>query len=903
MLTFLKKFKITLIIIAFIIFVVIIITYYTDFLWYQSLGISQVFLKPLLSELGLKALLWLFGFGFFLVNLLPMGGQFRIKRWPRTSGITELRPHVFHLSKLILGFIALSLSVFWLWALPEMWDKVLLLVNSVPASQVDPILGRDLSYYLFQYPLYSLLSAAFISLLTLTMLVVLIGYGISSAINLAGLRTRLSPKALSHLSILLAIFMLWYALTRGLAMAGLLISPSPALFGAGYTDVKITLPLMQLERILGVLLAVLLFANIRFKKFVYLIGAPALLLIVSFGGGIVAGAVNQFIVSPNQLARETPYLEHHIKATRDAYGLSAIEDIDYPIDTGEISPELIKNNKETIDNIRLLDYRPLKQHYNQNQSLRLYYEFNDIDIDRYQIDVQSRQVMLSVRELNVDSLPDQAQTLINRHFKYTHGYGIVMSPVNKITANGHPTYYLRDIPVKSAVVDIPLTQPDIYFGELTNQFVVVGTATGEFGYTQQAIDKEEIVHYTGNDGVELNLFRRLVYAINFAKPILLFSNEITPDSRILYHRNIVDRVNKIAPFIQLDSNAYPVISDGKVYWIIDGYTTSSNYPYAQPSGPVNYVRNSVKIIVDAYNGDVGIYNFDENDPLIKAWSEVFPDLIKSRADFPQALESHIRYPLDYFNIQSSMLRNYHMTNPRDFYNRENVWEIPREKYGSEEIPVEPYYVTMQLPDSSEAEFILKQPFTPLNRNNMVGWLAARNDGENYGKLQLFSFPRGQLVQGPSQIDAYIDQDPVISQQLSLWSSGGSNVVRGNLLTIPINNKILYVEPLFILSDTGSIPELRRVLLYYNDTLVMESSLDLALTKLFGESKEGPTVPAPSDTPGTPGAPLSLAELAGKINETFLNQEQAAREGRWADYGTYGEQLRELMAALAKFVES
>ena len=916
MLKFLKKYKIPLILVAFITFVAITIAYYTNYLWYQSLDVSQVFLKPLLSELGIKTLLWLLGFGFLLANLLPMAGQFQITRRLRVVSEPHLRE--FKLSKSILVLIAFILSIVWVWALPQMWDKVLLVLNSSPIGKVDPILGRDLSYYLFQYPLYSLLSAAFISLLFFTIVVVLAGYGISSAINFAGLRTRLSPKALSHFSILLGIFMLWYASTKGLSMAGLLISPSSTLYGAGYTDVNITLPVMQIERILGALLALLLFANIRLKKIRLLFGAPVLLLIVSLVGGIVGGAVNQFIVSPNQLSRETPYIEHHIQATRDAYGLSNIEDIEYPIETGEFSSELVKENQETIDNIRLLDYRPLKQLYNQNQSLRLYYEFNDIDIDRYQIGNQSRQVMLSARELNVDSLPEQAQTLINRHFKYTHGYGMVMSPVNKITANGRPTYYLRDIPVKSEVPELPLTQPDIYFGELTNDFVVVGTTDGEFGYTdEQATDQEAIVHYKGNDGVQLTSFRRLMYAINFAKPILLFTDQITPESRILYNRNIVDRINKVAPFIDLDSNPYPVISEGKIYWLVDGYTTSDNYPYAQPSGQLNYIRNSVKIVVDAYNGDVGIYNFDESDPIIKAWDGIFPGLIKSRKEFPQALESHIRYPADYYSIQSGMLRNYHMTNPTDFYNRENVWEIPVEKYSGKEIPVEPYYVTMQLPDRDKPEFILNQPFTPYNRRNMVGWLAARNDGENYGKLQLFSFPRGQLIAGTGQVDAYIDQDPTISQQLSLWSQGGSSVVRGNLLTIPINNKILYVEPLFILSDSGSIPELRRVILYYNDTLVMESSLDLALTKLFGKTKEEgnkpvPTTPETPTTPTTPGTPstpegptsaLSLPELASKINEVYLNQQQAAREGRWADFGTYGEQLKELMGALAKSVET
>lgn len=904
-----KTYKIAAIVLAILIIGAIIIGYYTDFLWYHSLELSQVFLKPMISELLVKSIIWLLGFIFLLLNLLPMADQFRLKR-PRFIAGIQMVEREFSLSKKILILISLGISLFWVWILPRMWDKVLLFINSSPTGQLDPVLGWDLSYYLFNYPFYSLLSASVISLLFFTAVIVLVGYIIGSAVNFAGLKTRLSPKALSHFSLLLALILLWYTLTRGLAMADLLVSPSSSLYGAGYTDVTVLLPLIKIQRILGLLLTILALANIRLKKVRLFIAAPVLLVLISIGGNIIGGITEKFVVSPNQLVRETPYIEHHIQATRDAYGLSKVEEIEYPIATGELSPEILKENQPTIDNIRLLDYRPLKQHYNQNQSLRLYYEFKDIDIDRYQIGGQSSQVMLSVRELNVDSLPEQAQTLINRHFKYTHGYGVAMSPVNKITANGHPTYYLQDIPVKTSI-DIPLTRPEIYFGEMSNEFIVVGTTNGEFSPAEEGT--EQIVNYTGTDGVKLTAFRRLLFAAKLGKPILIFSDEITSNSKILYHRNIVDRITKAAPFLHLDSNPYPVIAEGKIYWIVDGYTTSNYYPYAQPTERGNYIRNSVKVVVDAYNGDVGIYKFDENDPIIKAWDGVFPNLIKDRKDFPQALEAHIRYPVDYFETQAAMLKNYHMTNPRDFYNRENVWEIPIEKYSGSETPVEPYYVTMQLPGQNEARFILKLPFTPLNRNNMVGWLAAGNDGDNYGKLMLYNFPRGQLVEGPSQIDAYIDQDPVISQQLTLWNQGGSDVVRGNLLTIPIKGRILYVEPLFILSQNRSIPELRRVILYYNNTLVMESSLDLALTKLFGELKDKkPTVPGTPATPATPGAPgtpgvdpakeMSLQDLVTKINEAFVNQEQAAREGRWADYGNYGNQLKELLNQLADLVK-
>ncbi len=903
----LRKYKIPAILGALIIIAIVTVAYYTDYLWYQSLNLSQVFLKPILLELLIKTALWAIGFVFILLNVLPLVEQFKVRRIRKIEGI-PIDPKKFSISKKFLAIIAFGISLFWVWILPQMWDKVLLLINSSPTGQVDPILGRDFSYYLFSYPLYSILSGVLVSLLFLTISFVIAAYIIGGALSFTNLKPRLSAQATVHLSVLLGIVLIWYTLTRGLAMAGILISPSSSLFGAGYTDVHVHLPLLKIQQILAAILAVVLLVNIRLKKVRLLFAAPALLIIVSMLGGIYGGILEKFVVSPNQLVREAPYIAHHIQATRDAYGLSDMEEVEYNVDNSEITTDVLAGNQPTINNIRLLDYRPLQQHYQQNQSLRLYYEFNDIDIDRYRFDDQYNQVMLSVRELNIESLPEQAQTLINRHFKYTHGYGTVMSPVNAITANGHPTYYLRDIPVKSEV-NIPLTRPEIYFGEMTDQFVVVNTLNGEFGHPVEG--SEVITQYQGEDGVELNGLRRILYAVKFGKPILLFSDEIIAESRILYNRNIEDRIKKAAPFLTLDSNAYPVIADGRIFWIVDAYTESDLYPYSQPTGGINYLRNSVKVVVDAYNGDINIYKFDENDPIIKAWEGIFPGLIKERAEFPEILENHKRYAVDQFEIQASMLRNYHMTDPMDFYNRENVWEIPVEKYGGSEVRVEPYYVIMQLPGEDEAEFILKQPFTPLNRNNMVGWLAAGNDGDNYGKLKLFNFPRGQQIEGPSQIEAYIDQDPEISGQISLWDQGGSQVVRGNLLTIPINNSILYVEPLFILSESRSVPELRRVIVFYKDKLVMESSLDLALEKLFGVSRDEdpsePSEPGEPDEPGVPGQPSepvdeNLQALVSRINQLYLDMETAAREGRWADYGSYGDQLGRALETLADLAE-
>jgi uncharacterized membrane protein (UPF0182 family) len=899
-----KRIRIFAVAIIVLLAIAVMVWYSTEFLWYKSLDLTQVFIKPIIAEVSIKALLLILGFVFLAVNILSMSQQFKIKR-PRIIAGIEVVQEEFNLSKKILTLISALIALIWLFLLPKVWDKFFLFLNSSPTGKVDPILNKDISFYLLNYPFYKFFSSAFASLLLITFIVVIAGYFIGGSIHFAGLKTRFSPRAITHFSILLAIFLLWFILTRSLAMANILVSPHDSIFGAGYTDVKVNIPLLKIQQYVAIILGILVLVNIRFKKPRLFVAVPVLLLLIFIGGGIYAGIIQKFNVIPNQLEKEKPYIAHHIQATRDAFGLSKIEEIEYEIDNSSISPDIIEENRQTVDNIRLLDYRPLKQHYQQSQSLRLYYEFVDIDIDRYTIGDKSTQVMISLRELNQDSLSEQAQTPINRYFKYTHGYGAVMSPVNTVTSNGHPTYYLQDIPVKSSI-GLELTRPEIYFGEKTDGFVVVGTVNGEFGYSEGGTEK--ITHYQGRDGVRLNLLNRLLFTIKLGKPILLFTNEITPESKILYYRNIQERISKAAPFLALDSNAYPVIADGRIFWLVDGYTTSNLYPYSQPYGNVNYIRNAVKIVVDAYNGDVTLYNFDEEDPIIKAWTGIFPNLIKDKSELPEYLASHVRYPVDYFEAQVSMLRNYHMTDPHVFYNRENVWELPVEKLSGAETTVEPYYVTMQLPGSDKAEFILKMPFTPLNRNNMVGWLAAGNDGENYGKLLLYTFPRGQLIEGPSQIEAYIDQDPYISQQIALWNQSGAQVVRGNLLTIPIEKSILYVEPLYILSQKRSVPELRRVIMFYNGTLVMENTLEQALTKLFGESKKG--------TPSTPGAPsspespsddvsplpeLNLEDLVRQINETFESQEQAAREGRWADYGSLGEQLKDLLTKLNNFV--
>ncbi|WP_353894065.1 UPF0182 family protein [Proteinivorax hydrogeniformans] len=869
----------------------LMVNYYTEYLWYASLDITEVMFKPLIWEVTFKILFWAIGFAFLAVNFMPLVNLFdRFNHNLKVVDIKEIKTG-FKVKRKHALLIAGVLSLLWMILIPSVWDRLLLALNATPTGNVDPIHGLDISFYLFQFPIYELLAGAFLSLLVIAF----IGAGVSYFIvenfnpNTNNVKFELSSKGIAHLSVLVSLFLVWFIVTRSLQMYGFLLSDSNILFGAGYTDVNVRMLFLRIQQVLSILFLIGMLVNVKLKKKKIFMAIPISLIVVSLIGGIYAGINQRLVVSPDEESRETPYIAHHLQATKEGFNLDNINREVFPLEQGELSRNDLKAYEQTLNNIRLLDYRPLKQHYHQNQSLRLYYEFNDIDIDRYTIDGEHHQVMLSVRELDSDSIP--TDTPLNRHFKYTHGHGVVMSPVNTVTSNGHPTYFMRNLPVETEV-NIDLNRPEIYFGEMTDEFVVVKTEDGEISF-----DEKE-VWYEGADGVELNPFRRLLYTVKYQKPILMLSNQITEDSRILYNRNIVDRVNKVAPFIELDEDPYPVVANGRVYWIIDGYTTSSNYPYSQPVNGKNYIRNSVKIVVDAYDGTVDIYQF-ENEPIIEGWKSVFPDLIQPREDFPPYLEEHIRYPLDLFDIQRNVLTVYHTDSPRVYYNADDIWEIPVEKYHGQDIEIEPYYITAQLPNLKQEEFLLINPFTPRNRNNMNAWLAAGNDGDNYGELFLYTFPPGEHIEGPSQVEAYIDQDPDISQQITLWGQGGSTVVRGNLLTIPIESSMLYVEPLYIISESRSVPEMRQVLLFYNDVLVMERTLDAALDRLFGVVEDGEEyVPYDPDEI----VDRDLRELVIEINTTFKNAEESARQGNWAEYGSHMDRLAQLLTDLENEID-
>jgi len=596
--------------------------------------------------------------------------------------------------------------------------------------------------------------------------------------------------------------------------------------------------------------------------------------------------VQQFKVLPNEIVLEKPYISNNIKFTRAAYGLGSVVEEEYNVN-GKSQPGIIERNDLTLRNIRLLDHRPLKQTYEQLQEIRLYYSFSDVDIDRYIIDGKATEVMLSARELDITQLPGSARTWVNEHLLYTHGYGVTVSPVNKVTKTGQPEFIISDIPPKSIEPSLNITRPEIYYGERTDNYVIVNSGTEEFDYPKG--DKNKYTTYEGVGGVNIgSFFRKLLFALRFSDIKFILSNYILEESNLLFNRNIHDRVKTLAPFLIYDPDPYVVIIDGRLLWIQDAYTFTDKYPYSTPYGSLNYLRNSVKVVIDAYNGDVTYYIIDDTDPIVKTYSNIFPELFKPISQLPSGIKEHFRYPELLFSIQSDMYSAYHMEDPVVFYNKEDLWDIPFEIYGTgKEQLVDPYYVIIKLPDSEKEEFTLMMPFTPHKKDNMIGWLGAKSD-ENYGKLVLYKFSKDKLIYGPMQIEARIDQDASISQQLTLWGQQGSRVIRGNLLVIPIENSILYIEPLYILAEKSQLPELKRVLVSYGDKVVMKETLDDALFAVFGE---GSTYSSDEVN----GEPISfdlrsLSELSGNAVESYNKVSESMKIGDWAGIGSNLEEL-------------
>ncbi len=608
-------------------------------------------------------------------------------------------------------------------------------------------------------------------------------------------------------------------------------------------------------------------------------------------GGIYPAIVQRFQVEPSELARERPYIERNILFTRLAFGLDQIEVKDIPVELAP-SEQDIANNSATINNIRLWDYRPIKDTYNQIQSLRLYYDFADIDVDRYEVDGSYRQVLLGVRELSPEKLPAQAQTWVNRRLQYTHGYGVALSPVNEISEGGLPNLWVKDVP---PIGKFEIERPEVYYGERTDEYVVVGTNVEEFDYPKG--DTNVYTKYAGESGIRLNSFiRKLAYAWELGDINIIISGELTPESQLLYRRNIQQRVQHIAPFLKLDRDPYIVIDDGKLIWVQDAYTVSGRYPYSQPaSGGINYIRNSVKVVTSAYDGSITFYLIDAEDALVNTYASIFPTLFTPIEEMPASLRAHLRYPQDLFQIQVSMYQTYHMEDPRVFYNKEDLWTIPVETYADAERVVEPYYVIMRLPGEEQEEFLLMLPFTPTQKDNMITWLAARSDEDNYGKLIAYNFPKDKLIYGPRQIEARIDQDPAISEQLTLWGQKGSQVIRGNLLVIPIENSILYVEPIYLQAERGRLPELKRVIVVSGDGIAMELTLAQSLSAIYAG------LPAALPPAAEVLLPTEISELTKLAQEHYTKAQEYLKAGDWTGWGEELKKMEEALNQLAELV--
>lgn len=772
------------------------------------------------------------------------------------------------------------------------WSVFLRFLYHVPYGANDPLFDKDIGFYLFSLPAYIAVKNWMLLTLFISALFAGLIYWAHGDIEYHARQRSMSPTAIAHGSVLLGFFFAVKAWSYGLDRYLLLYGDNGVVVGASYTDVHVELPVLWLLIGLSIVAAFAAWANLRVRT--YRLPTAAMILVFSAAlllSGVVPGLFQRLLVKPNELELERPYIERNIKLTREAYNLDKITAKPFPAEQN-LTLKALESNKATIDNIRLWDWQPLSDTYAQLQEIRTYYKLHNLDVDRYWLNGTYQSVMLSARELKSSLLPPNAQTWVNLHLLFTHGNGAVMSPVTQKSSEGLPPLYLRDIP---PVADggPEIREPRIYYGEQKSDYVIVKGTTLEFDYPK---GKDNVyVAYDGAGGVPLSgMLRKIVFAHHFNDMNLLLSSYITDDSRIMIRRNIRERVRTITPFLSLDRDPYLVISEGRIFWMQDAYTTSDYFPSAQPAPDLNlnYIRNSVKIVIDAYNGTVDFYLIDSTDPIAATYQRIFPELFKPLAAMPPDLQKHIRYPEDLFLIQARLYKAYNMEAADVFYNREDLWQFPRQpdSDGSAALMV-PYYIIMRLPGETQAEFFIMIPMVPSRRDNMIAWLAARCDAPDYGKLIVYEFPKEKLVYGPFQIEARIHQNTEISQQISLWNQMGSRVIRGNLLVIPIENSILYVSPLYLRAEQGHLPELKRVIAAYGENVVMKETLAEALSALFIEAGTAPTTASDAAKLSSAGSAVNRAQQAlDRYNQAM----ERLKSGDWKGFGTQFDAMRELL---------
>jgi uncharacterized membrane protein (UPF0182 family) len=881
-----------------------IVPLYTDWLWYQEVGYTQVFVTTLGFRGGLFTAVALGVLVFLYINLTVAARTARpdvlweLEDQLGLPGRVVIEPLIRRFLPIVLALISFTSGI----RASTRWPTVLGYLNAQPFNIQDPLFGRDLSFYVFTLPFWRMVTGWATGLVVGTIVLTLVVYVLQRSLVLTQRGPRLAAGARTHLLSLGALLLGLTAVGFWLDRFELLYSPRGAIFGASYTDTHASLPVLGALAVLAALCAIACLVQLS-RPGLRLVAGGLLVLAALWvvGLGIYPALLQRFRVTPNELAAERPFIEHNIRMTRQAYGLDRIEEKEFPADE-TLDARALERNAPTIENIRLWDHRPLLRTYAQLQEIRTYYKFVDVDNDRYTVDGQYRQLMLSARELSYPHL--QSRIWINEHLTFTHGYGAVVGPVNRVTSEGLPEFFAQDIPPRSDGGFPKISRPEIYYGEIGNAYVLVRTRSQELDYP--AGDQNVYSRYAGKGGIPVSsLLRKLAFAARFGEIKILLSNDLTPESRLMMYRTITERVQQVAPFFHYDRDPYLVVTDdGRLMWIIDGYTTTDRYPYSEPvRGLGNYIRNSVKVTVDAYDGSLVFYLADASDPLVRAYAQAFPGLLRPLAEMPGDLQRHIRYPEDFFAIQARKYATYHMEDPQVFYNREDQWAVPRRSVEGREREMEPYYTIMRLPGERREEFILLTLFNPARRDNMIAWLAARSDPPNYGRLIVYNFPKQKNVYGPRLIDARIDQDPVISQQLALWNQRGSTVIRGSLLAIPIDQSLIYVQPLYLAAaEQGALPELRRVIVAYSNQIAMEPTLEQSLARIFGgrpvatPAAVGPAAAAPARRPEAPAAASGPARQALEI---WQRSQDALRRGDWAGYGAEQKRLEEALRSLSE----
>ena len=880
----------------------------TDWMWYREIGFERVFLTRVLAHWTLWLVIGVGSFLVFHVNarlalrglaLPPVPPVDRARAGPRSEAADMAR-----LADILALPVSVLLSVLVALMAATEWRTLAQFFFQAPFGITDPVFGRDVAYYVFTLPLIESALAYVTLILVLALGVIVIPIYFARGEIGRTWPIQLGALAEAHAAVLGALLLAVSGLQLLLvAVPSLLHSVHPALQGASYTDLNVRLLTLRLLGAAAIAGAGFIFWRARRGD---LVRTAGLTLAAYFGlvlllGGVVPAIFQRLVVQPNELARESPQIVHHIRATRQAWSLDSVERRELGAQQ-QLTLQDIEANQATIANVRLWDREPLLQTFGQIQAIRTYYDFVAVDDDRYPINGELRQVMLSVRELNTGALP--TRSFINEHLTFTHGMGLTLGPSNQVTAEGLPVLWIKDLPPSSSI-PIQVTRPQIYFGELSNEFILAPSRQRELDYPAGEGDAAEYSTYAGRAGVPIGSFaRRLLFAMRFKSINILFSRDITDDTRILYHRSVAERAYLALPFLRFDRDPYLVIAgNGELKWILDAYTTTDRFPYSQRLvDGTNYMRNSVKVVIDAYDGDVHAYLADPSDPMVRTLARIYPGLLRPLAEMPADLRAHLRYPEDLFRAQSAMYATFHMTNPETFYHREDQWQVPGTANASEGAFVR--HMVMRLPGEREPEFILMRPFTPRQKDNLAAWIVARNDGPHYGKLVAYRFPRQSLVFGPTQIVNRINQDTEVSRQVALWNQGGSEVIRGELLVIPIEESLLYVQPLYLRSQGGRIPELKRVIVAHENRVAMDETLDAGLRRLFAEGSGAARV-APGSASDTSGAPPAVraavdsAEFESLLRQAQQHYDRARAAQRADDWATYGAEMRQLGEVLRR----